>query len=106
MDVLSHLLSLFLVSTSDELVLNMFTTRLLHSLLLTRHSKRGRGRGGRETAMVEVVHDSALFPIALGPPATHYVLDHVDARHLERSSSVEGSLVKFGGYYIKFCSAA
>ena len=50
-------------------------------------------------AAVTVVHDSALlFPIALGPPATHYVLDHVDARHLERSSSVEGSLVKFGEF--------
>ena len=85
MDVLSHLLSLFLVSTSDELELNMFTTRLLHSLLL-RHSKRGRGRGGRETAMVAVVHDSALFPIALGPPATHYVLDHVEARNWHLAS--------------------
>ena len=58
----------------------MFMTLLLHSLLsILRHSKRGRDRG-RGTAMVDVVHDSALFPIALGPPAGHNVLDRVKVR--------------------------
>ena len=70
--LLAHLLSLFLVSTSDDPEVNMIST-LSHTTTLERHlKKRGHVR------VSAVVHDhSALFPVALRPPTPDNDLDHV-----------------------------